>query len=332
MENNSTLQSYYTGGSTTPINSAVILNGVVHFVIGDHTMAYTNVISGPGGFVEDYYNNNMLFSASNTYSGPTIIGSIGNKPEVALTGNGSISHSALIFFGGTNTTLSHIDVSGRPDDTLTLASGQTLQGIGGITGSLVVDAGATVTPGGTNTTLGITTGSNPVGELAASGNVSLNGTTVIKLDGTNSDIVVAAANITYGGTLNLVNISGSPLTAGSSFQIFNAATYSGGFASIVPTTPGPGLTWNTSQLSSGVISVAGTATRPVITSTKVSGGSLIFSGTGGTPLATFTVASTTNLINAVWVPVATGTNDASGNFSVTNVINPNIPHEFYRIQ
>ena len=40
-------------------------------------------------------------------------------------------------------------------------------------------------------------------------------TTVLKLDGVGSnDMVFAAGNINYGGTLELVNISGSPLAAG----------------------------------------------------------------------------------------------------------------------
>ncbi len=123
LENDAAWISYYNAGATTPVNSAVTLNGVAHIVIGDHNMVYTNVVSGPGGFVLDYYNNEMVMAASNTYTGPTIIGSTGNSPAVGLTGNGSISQSALIFFGGTNATVMHIDVSGRSDQTLTLASG-----------------------------------------------------------------------------------------------------------------------------------------------------------------------------------------------------------------
>jgi len=45
-----------------------------------------------------------------------------------------------------------------------------------------------------------------------------------------NDVIQAAANIHYGGTLNLVNISSSPLVAGNSFQVFSAASYTGSFA------------------------------------------------------------------------------------------------------
>jgi len=60
----------------------------------------------------------MILMATNTYTGPTVLGS---GQQVTLTGNGSISQSSLIFFGGNNAGSVHIDVSGRADQTLTLA-------------------------------------------------------------------------------------------------------------------------------------------------------------------------------------------------------------------
>lgn len=331
MEGGASFFSYYNSGQTTPIDSAVTLNGIVHFVTGDHYMDYTNVISGPGGFVVDYYNNDMVFFSSNTYSGPTIIGSSGNSPQVALSGSGSITHSALIFFGGDDPTVGHIDASGRTDDTLTLVSGQTLEGVGGITGNFVLDAGAVLSPGGTNTTIGITTGSNPTGEIAASGNVTLEGVTDIKLDGTTNDVVQAGGTLTFGGTLNLANV-GAALAAGNSFKIFNAATYTGSFSTISPASPGAGLAWNTSQLGSGVLSVVTGSSGAVITSTKVSGGNFIFGGTGGTASAPFDVLSTSNLLTGPWITNGTGAFDSSGNFSATNAIVPGVHQEFYQIK
>jgi len=298
---------WYSWGSSSsdePINSAVTLNGVAHFVLGDHNLVYTNVISGPGGFVLDYWNHQVAFSSSNTYTGPTIIGSSGNNPAVALTGNGSISRSSLIFFGGSDASIVHVDVTGRSDQNLTLASGQTLAGIGTINGGLVVSPGATVSPAGTNTTIGITAGANPVGRIIAYNEITLAGTTVIKLNGNGgNDVLQSSSSIHYGGTLNLVNISGSPMAAGQSFQLFSAGTLSGSFASITPTVPGTGLAWDTSQLSNGLISVI---TVPVITSTKVSGGNLILSGTGGTANGNYVVLSSTNVVTPLinWVPIS----------------------------
>ncbi len=333
LENGAAWISYYNTGATTPINSAVTLNGVAHFVIGDHYMVYTNLISGPGGFVLDYYNNELVMAASNTYTGPTIIGSGGNSPAVGLSGNGSISQSSLIFFGGTNSSVMHLDVSARSDQTLTLASGQTLAGVGSINGSLNVSPGATISPGGTNTTIDITTGSNPTGTLSATTNIALNGTTLIKLDGTSNDVVEADGAIAYGGTLSLQNISGTNLAAGDSFQVFNAANYSGSFASITPTAPGPGLAWDTTQLSSGTISVmTSPATGPTISSANLSAGNIVLSGTGGTANGTYYVLTTTNLAVKPWLPIATNSYDTNGNFVLTNAVTPGVTQQFYLIE
>lgn len=321
----------YGGSGDESVNCAVTLNGVAHFLVGDYNRIYTNVISGVGGFVMDAYNHQLILSAANTYSGPTIIG---DGPQVALTGNGSISQSSLIFFGGTNFASTHVDVSGRSDQTLTLANGQTLAGIGAVNGSLVVGNGATISPAGTNTTMGITTGNNPVGAIAAANNVTLNGTTIIKLDGSGTnDMIDTTGNITYGGTLDLENISGAPLAAGNSFQVFNAAASSGHFANITPTTPGAGLAWDLSQLSSGKINVV-VSSGPVISQMTLSGGNVIFSGSGGSANSTYYVLTTTNLTTPLnnWVVLSTNTYDSSGNFSVTNSFNSGTPERFFRIK
>jgi hypothetical protein len=334
FENNALWASYYTSGANT-ISSPVTLNGVVHFVLGDHSMNYTNVVSGPGGFVLDSDNNEVVLSATNTYTGPTIIGSSGYTPEVALTGNGSISESSLIFFGGTNADVEHVDVSGRSDQTWTLASGQTLAGIGAINGNLVVSPGATISPSGTNTTIGITTGSNSTGAIAAYGSIVLNGRTVMKLNGSGvSDQLESYAGLTYGGALNLVNINGAPLAIGDSFQLFRAGSYTGSFASITPSAPGGGLAWDTSQLNYGLLNVVAAPAQPAINSVAISAGSLVFSGTNGTASGTFYVLTATNLAIPLtnWVILATNSFDASGNFSVTNTVNRGTPQQFYQIE
>jgi hypothetical protein len=289
-------------------------------------------MSGTGGFVLDNYNNSMVLSASNTYSGPTVIG---NGPQVKLTGSGSVSHSSLIFFGGNSPNSTHLDASSRSDSTLTLASGQTLGGIGAVAGNLVESSGTTIAPAGTNTTIGITTGANQTGAITTTGNITLNGTTVIKLNGSGiNDSVQAGGNLSYTGTLSLANISGAPLAAGNTFQIFNATgSISGNFASITPATPGAGLVWNTSQLSSGVLSVASAAPLG-ITTTVVSSGNIIISGNGGNANGTFYVVTATNLLTpmANWVVLSTNSYDGSGNFSATNPYTAGTPRRFYRIK
>ncbi|HTI98624.1 MAG TPA: LamG-like jellyroll fold domain-containing protein [Dongiaceae bacterium] len=334
LEEGSQWGSWYNSGDE-PVNNAMVFNGVAHLPMGDHNMIYTNLLSGPGGFVMDIWNHAMVLSASNTYSGPTIIG---DGPQISLMGEGSISHSALIFFGGANSNSVHITATGRPDQTLKLAAGQTLAGIGAVDGKLVVSPGATLAPAGTNTTLNITTGANAIGMIEAIDSITLGGTTTIKLNGSGvCDMVQSvAADITYGGTLNLVNLSGTPLAAGDSFPIFSATGFSGNFANFVPTTPGAGLAWDTNSLSSGILGVktASASGQPVITGITVSGGSLIVSGNNGTASGSYVVLTSTNVaapLNA-WIPVATNSFDGTGAFGFTNTISANVPELFYRLQ
>jgi hypothetical protein len=322
------------GSSSDPtrtMNGAIVLNGVAHLVLGDGNFVFTNVISGPGGFVWDAYNHTMVFQASNTYAGPTVVA---QGMAVALSGNGSLSHSTPIFFGGSDSTSVHLDASGRSDQTFTLAAGQTLGGIGAITGNLVASAGATIAPAGTNTTIGITVGATPTGAISASGNVTLGGTTVIKLNGSGAnDMVQAGGNITYGGTLNLANISGAPMSVGDTFHIFSAAGYSGSFT-ITPTTPGSGLAWDTTQLSSGTISVVTGTSQPVLGGSFVSGTNFIFSGSNGQAGQRYVVLMSTNLATPVanWTPVLTNSFANDGSFHVTNGINPASGRGFYLLQ
>jgi autotransporter-associated beta strand protein len=323
------------GSGAQTMNGAITLNGIIQLQAGDAPVMFSNVVAGSGGFVSYIYDptpESLFFSASNTYSGPTVIGT---NMTLALTGNGSISHSSLIFFGGNNSTNIILDVSGRTDKTLTLASGQTLAGIGSINGSLVVSAGAILSPAGTNTTLGITSGANTTGTISATNAIVLNGTTTIKLNGSGTNDVVQStgAGIIYDGTLNLVNISTAPLAAGNSFQIFNGTSYSGSFANITPATPGEGLAWDMSQLNIGKLKVVA-ASQPIINSITMSGSSLIFSGTNGVASGNYVVLASTNLTTPLinWTPLATNTFDTNGVFNVTNVISSGSPQQFYRIQ
>jgi hypothetical protein len=328
LENGANFNAFFSGSGNYTVTGPVTLNGVAHIGLGESNLVFANVISGTGGILFDYYNHEVFLQASNTYSSPTVIG---GGLTLGLTGNGSISHSSLIWLGGAT-----IDVSGRTDDTLALTSGQTLGGIGTISGSLVVPAGATISPAGTNITLGMIEGSSTTGTIMVANVATLNGTNIFKLNGSGvNDQIQAGASIIYGGTLILTNISGTPLANGNSFQIFNAPSYTGGSYSITPSTPGTGLAWDTSQLNTfGIINVVAAASQPVISSAKVSGGNLIFSGTGGTANGNYSVLTATNLATPFgsWPTQATYTYDATGAFSVTNAISPGTPQRFYRIK
>ena len=134
LEGGAQLNFYNGSGSGQTMNGTCTLNGMVAVQIADSTITFTNVISGPGGFVCNILNTEkMVLTASNTFSGPTVID---EGLTLGLSGNGSILHSSLIFFGGNSpdnvfcgrkrTARSNTDVA---------HSGQTLSGIGSVNGS-----------------------------------------------------------------------------------------------------------------------------------------------------------------------------------------------------
>ncbi|HEY4415218.1 MAG TPA: autotransporter-associated beta strand repeat-containing protein [Verrucomicrobiae bacterium] len=207
-------------------------------------------------------------------------------------------------------------------NTFALASGATLSGSGTITGnSVTVGAGATISPSGTSAA---TTGTLKVDNLI------LNGTIILKLNGSGTnDAITTGGGINFGGTLTLTNI-GPALVAGNSFQLFSAVYgLNGTFGTINLPALSSGLVWDLSQLNNGLVQVV-TAAGPVISTTTVVNGQLIFGGSGGTAGNSYVVLTATNLINPQWVPIATNTYATGGTFSVTNTISGSTPQLFYR--
>ncbi|HEX4122877.1 MAG TPA: autotransporter-associated beta strand repeat-containing protein [Verrucomicrobiae bacterium] len=313
----------YGGGSlaveTTSYELAPITLGVSAadncvFNIGS-TFAVSNVISGPGNLVKNNGGSPLILAAPNTYTGSTEI----QNGTLALVGNASISGSATINISSGQT----LDVSGRSDQTLTLASGQTLDGGGTVNGSLTVGNGAVISPAGTGS----------FGTLTITNEVVLQGNTLMEVDPTNSSRdQISGATIMYGGTLTISSLGG-PFSAGQSFKLFSAATYSGSFSSISPTAPGAGLTWDTSQLAAtGTLSVGGAPLEFTSPSTTTSPGNIVLSGGGGTPGQTYYILSSTNLNSTNWTVIYTNTFNASGDFSFTNAVTPSTQGEFYELE
>jgi len=179
----------------------------------------------------------------------------------------------------------------------------------------------------------VSPGVNAVGLLTVNGAITLSGDTALDLDPANAtnSVLSSTAGINYGGTLTLTELS-SP-ASGSSFKLFRASSYSGSFANIVPATPGPGLAWVTSALTtSGTLEVA-SAALPRIGSVVHQGSSLVISGTNGTANATYYVLGSTNVALPVaeWTRVATNTFTGTGSFNYTNSLSPSVPQYFYQI-
>jgi autotransporter-associated beta strand protein len=290
-------------------------NGVLNF---------QGPIGGTGSLCKTGLGTLNLLS-NNVYSGNTII----SNGTLALVGYSSLSNTAAIDLLSTNSALDltqKTDAMSNATPTLNLLSGQTLSGFGVVTGMVVSVSGSTIAPGS----------ATQVGTLTIAGSNTLGGVTSLKLDKGNhtNDQLVVTGSLVYGGTLQLTNLTGT-LASGDSFTLFSAAGYSGAFSVINPFTPGPGLGWNTANLTvNGSISIvtASTPPSPRITMVGYSAGMLSLRGTNGPPNTQFILAATTNLTVplANWTPVATNSFDASGNFNIS--VTPTNTPEYFGIQ
>lgn len=313
-------------GSTTTVNNGtsanteldgpVTLHGDCVFNVGGVSLTITNTISGDGGIIKNG-GSPLILTGPTTYTGDTTL----NSAALRLMGSADL-------FGSTNITInagSTLTVTGMVNSTFVLLSGHNLSGNGVVNGSLTANAGSTISPGV----------AGGLSALTVSNAVVLLGTNIMAInqDSATNDVLQCGGAITYGGTLNLVN-TGSPLVSGTAFQLFNASRYSGSFTTIIPSTPGPGLAWDTSGLgTSGIIKVVSTAPLSFSSARQV-GANLVVSGSGGGAGNPYYVLTATSLKTplANWTRIATNSFDGSGNFIFTNSISPSIPQRFYQIQ
>lgn len=159
--------------------------------------------------------------------------------NISHTGTTTVSEGALLINGNAAT------ASGA----VTVASTATLGGTGTIGGLTTIQNGGRLSPG-----------NSAIGTLILNSNVTFNAgsTAFIEINKTagTKDLADVGGTLTYGGTLQVTNLSGT-LALNDSFKIFDAATYQGAFASLNLPALGGGLVWNTNALTtSGTISVA----------------------------------------------------------------------------
>ncbi|MCG3147255.1 MAG: hypothetical protein PCFJNLEI_00694 [Verrucomicrobiae bacterium] len=251
----------YTGASTDMIaNSAgvVVNGGTLDISANNDTVAGVQLISGTitggvgrltstsdfdvqAGTVAVTLGGNVgltkttagtvVLNGWQQYTGPTLIqgGILTLGPSAVVTNTSYFNVSAGATFNVTA-------LSGG----LTLAPNQTLSGNGTVLGNVTIGNGATLSPG------------NSIGTLTYTANLTLaaNATTVMELNTAlpaSNDLVQVTGILTYGGTLNVVNIGGV-LVAGDTFKLFEFGTQNGSFASLILPGLNPGLAWDTTQL------------------------------------------------------------------------------------
>jgi len=159
-----------------------------------------------------------------------------------LKGGGGILEFAGTnnYTGSTTVTNGTLEIDGINAGSGITVDGGTLAGIGVIQSPVTISALGTLSPG-----------TNGIGTLSVAGNVSLSGTTSLDLDKTagvlSNDVLTNVTTLALGGALQL-NLTGDPLAAGDSFNVFSAGSITGSFTSITPA-PGAGLQWDTTQLA-----------------------------------------------------------------------------------
>ena len=133
-----------------------------------------------------------------------------------------------------------------------------------------------------------------------------------------SDLVQGLTSVTYGGTLNVTNLAGTP-ALDDTFTLFSAASYAGSFAAFnLPSLPAA-LTWDTSQLAvNGSIRVTAADALAAGLAPATYGGTATATATlttlGGAPLPADLVSFSLGGIS-----VGTATTNASGMATLTSI-------------
>lgn len=304
-------------GVDNNISSALALSGGCIFnVVGGAALTLNGGLNGSASLTKTG-GGLLTLTTVNAYTGDTTV----NGGTLTLTGPASLPATATIITIGAGATLDVTALTAGP--TLTLASGQKLQGSGSVNGSVQSPAGSTVAPG------------LSVGLLTVTNDVTLQGTTIMELRPTlsiNDRLRTVTGSITYGGLLIVTNLDG--VFAGTeSFKLFDSGTgsYLNSFSSIqLPPLPA-GYTWNTSQLTvDGTLRLKG---PPEFTAISLAGGNVIIRGFSGTTNGEYYVLTSTNVTqpSTNWTRLATNVFDANGNFSFTNAVDLNTPQRFYQL-
>ncbi|MBI3879024.1 MAG: autotransporter-associated beta strand repeat-containing protein [Verrucomicrobia bacterium] len=314
-----TLAVYNLNGGTliTPrLRRGQTTNTTGQFVFGGGTLqasgSRTNFLEGLSG---------VLVRAAGARIDSDVFNITINQPlilDVTSLGGGLVKLGAgTLFLNGVNT------YTGA-----TIVSNGTLAGSGFIAGSVSVAAGGLISAG------------NSIGTLTINTALTIAGGAFMEINRTNAqtaDLLAAGGAITYGGTLTVTNI-GDALQSGDTFNLFDAASFTGAFTTFNLPALTNGMQWDTSQLvTNGTLTVitpvVPPATPAVIYNVIYGGTNVQLIGGGGVANAVYRVLSETNMTTPYtnWVPVTTNNFDPGGNFDLTFPVTPEDLRRFYLI-
>jgi len=293
---------------------------------------------GTGGVFTNYNSLNAIFTVQNG-------GTLYNAGTIAYaSGTSAVGTNSTVVNGGTLNC-----------DVIDVNAGGTFEDLGGATAdtltSITVNPGGTFIPGGSG--IGTTTiNSDGVGSFPGAVLLTQGSTIVFNLNFANpqTNTVLVADHLTFGAsasaqtqngaTIQINNLGTAHFSAGQYFQLFNnvyssgSAPYNTGtstntFPVISPASPGPGLTWDLSQLwLYGVIGVIPANSGPALTSSFAGDGTGTnivgqFSWSAsylGYRLETEVTPLTVGLTATNWTGIPGSTTNTS--MIITNVLNP----------
>jgi autotransporter-associated beta strand protein len=259
---------------------------------------------------------------TNTYTGPTLVS--GGKLLVAFVVPNTIS-----------TLAGSLDAS-----PVTVNGTGTFGGNGTVAGNVTIGAGGTLTPGDSYSFLNSSGVSTPITRI---GQLTLMGTDLtfapgsraifeVNLSTGTNDQVIGIGTLTYGGSLVISNLGAQAFTNGAVLKLFDAATYIPGPVAIQPASPGPGLSWDASYLSSdGTLRVTTTIPPTLANPARRPDGNITFQ-INGTLGQGYTVLGATNIA----LPLANWTILQSGTITTTPYVfsdlnATNYPLRFYGV-
>jgi autotransporter-associated beta strand protein len=312
----------YAGSNTISGNLILTIGGANYWLDSDSgTLNFTGML--PASAAVTSSRTFTFMGAGNIIVSGVITNAGTNTVNVVKTNAGTLTLSGANTYRGTTTVSGgSLFVNGSLGTNSVNVAAGLLGGNGTIGGPLVVQSGATLSPGSGLATLTV---SNSVTLQSGS-------TTLMEIRKTpfgNDQLVVGGA-LALGGNL-LVNNLGGTLNAGDSFTLFRAASLGNAFSSLSLPPLNFGLAWNTNALGSGVLSVMSTVPPSTTNITQLPDGSVQLVGVG-LPGVTYQLLASTNLNPpGAWVTVTNALANAGGVFQFNDPQAATFSQRFYRV-